>query len=767
MNPIDNNYTSSNNDYDRDNFNNLKGSDFWDLTGNPILIDGSASGVDAHNWTWAASQSWCRGSGNNTNPFILENITIDCQGHGSGITIQDSYNYYFIIRNCSVLNAGDSTLDAGIKLSNIRNGTIINNNCSLNNYNGIYLYTSSNTSITGNCLFDNKISGICISYCTNITLSGNQLSKSGLFLEGSTNIYTMNSHNIEIDNTINGNSIYYYVNRFNLNSNDFLNPGQIILVNCNHSIIDHQELTLTTIGILLYSCKNITISDITILNSKKFGVELINSNYNNISKNSLSNNNYGIRLENSKYNQIKNNTISECNYGITLIVGCNYNNLTSNKLNGDLTGIESLGNINTTINNNTMNLGHIGINDRYSFECKFMDNNLTDFSVSGIYSFSGHNHSVIRNILYNSSLSLTKCENFNLSYNKFYDSGLEFDFYSGEYYLHSIETTNLVNDKPLYYYKNRESLNKGDFLNAGQIILVNCNDSFISNQDLSNTINGIALYQSFNNTIFNNTTSKNQNQGIYTINCSNININHNYISYNNNGIKLEYGNFNSIKENYVINNNDHGIHLKLSNYNRIERNNININRLGVFLESSNSTYIAYNTLADNAICFEEDGNCYNNTYISNECLNTNPSPDSEDSEVDNFLFIVFIIIVAATSIVTGIFGFYIIRKKRFSIKNLFQNKKKRESTKGILVDHDKEELIELFRKNNAPESLSSLREMDLTIISKNFMKKVDKLTLEKSEKEEFIKEILYFPSKERDEILNDLIKKLKVPKEFK
>ena len=46
---------------------------------------------------------------------------------------------------------------------------------------------------------------------------------------------------------------------------------------------------------------------------------------------------------------------------------------------------------------------------------------------------------------------------------------------------HYIDTTNLVNGKPLYYYKSEIELGPNNFSNAGQVILVNCNNSVISN----------------------------------------------------------------------------------------------------------------------------------------------------------------------------------------------------------------------------------------------------------------------------------------------
>ena len=41
----------------------LINSGYWNLTGESIFIDGSASGVGAHNWTWVESQEWSSGSG--------------------------------------------------------------------------------------------------------------------------------------------------------------------------------------------------------------------------------------------------------------------------------------------------------------------------------------------------------------------------------------------------------------------------------------------------------------------------------------------------------------------------------------------------------------------------------------------------------------------------------------------------------------------------------------------------------------------------------
>jgi len=57
---------------------------------NPIYIDASATGVGAQNWTWASSKPWCDGDGSWSNPYILENMSINAAGSDVGILIKNS-----------------------------------------------------------------------------------------------------------------------------------------------------------------------------------------------------------------------------------------------------------------------------------------------------------------------------------------------------------------------------------------------------------------------------------------------------------------------------------------------------------------------------------------------------------------------------------------------------------------------------------------------------------------------------------------------------
>ena len=148
----------------------LKNSKFWNLTLSPISIDDNDP---SKNWSYTASHyDWCSGSGNWTDPYVIENVTINGQGLGSCIEIANSTTY-FIIKNCTTYNAGDELYNAGISLDKTDNGIIIDNNCSNNNRDGFYFLYSSNNTLLGNLAYNNSRSGFSLRGGGNNTLMGN------------------------------------------------------------------------------------------------------------------------------------------------------------------------------------------------------------------------------------------------------------------------------------------------------------------------------------------------------------------------------------------------------------------------------------------------------------------------------------------------------------------------------------------------------------------------------------------------------------------
>ena len=93
---------------DREKFDtNLRASSAWNLTGNPILIDGNSA------WQTIVTEPWCSGAGTWNDPYIIENVYMDGQNSGSCIEIRNS-DVFYIIRNSTLYNSGSASDDAGI-----------------------------------------------------------------------------------------------------------------------------------------------------------------------------------------------------------------------------------------------------------------------------------------------------------------------------------------------------------------------------------------------------------------------------------------------------------------------------------------------------------------------------------------------------------------------------------------------------------------------------------------------------------------------------
>lgn len=177
---------------------------------NPIHIDDNA----ANNWEWAEDQSWCSGSGVESDPYVIKDLKIDGGGSGCCILIQNS-NVFFRIENCEVYNSG-----VGIRLINTMNGEILNNDCSdniigigllgcnkniilgntanNNDEDGIRLKDSSNENIVkNNILFENIVNGISIvdSSENNVTENSLRYNDYGIIIFGasSDNSFYLNS----------------------------------------------------------------------------------------------------------------------------------------------------------------------------------------------------------------------------------------------------------------------------------------------------------------------------------------------------------------------------------------------------------------------------------------------------------------------------------------------------------------------------------------------------------------------------------------------
>jgi len=193
----------------------------------------------------------------------------------------------------------------------------------------------------------------------------------------------------------------------------------------------------------------------------------------------------------------------------------------------------------------------------------------------GLYMFSAGNITVTNNSVINNNI---KCEwtwDCFFSENKILEGGFRFIIFTlEEWTTHTVDPSNTVNGKPVYYWKNR---NGGTIPpGAGQVILANCTQVTVENQEFTNTSHGITVGHSSKNYIRGNT----------------------FHSNNEEAINLRRSTHNIISENYIYSNH-HGIWLYNSDNNTIQFNNINSSGLGMLIISSNGNHIFGNKLTAN------------------------------------------------------------------------------------------------------------------------------------------------------------------------
>jgi len=248
-----------------------------------------------------------------------------------------------------------------------RQNTTFKENIANQNTIGIYIEGQGNHSIISeNIAKGNKDYGILLESNSWI-LKENTMSGSGLgFSEGDIN--DMSQYDIDINNTVNEGPIYYYANKTNLSPNDFLNAGQIILVNCTSVFIKDLNVSYSSKGFTVYHSDKI---------------EILNC--------SSSNNRQGITLWNTSNSILEGCTTNNNVYGIESIIGSENNSIIGNHINNNMFGTWVSGNNNIVkenyINNNTMG----GLKMFLCENNKIIDNHIKENNKWGIYLVGSYN----------------------------------------------------------------------------------------------------------------------------------------------------------------------------------------------------------------------------------------------------------------------------------------------------------------------------------------------------------------------------------------
>ena len=577
------------------------------------------------NWTWAATNAWCSGSGTELDPYIIENLHINGNYSVSCISISNSMAH-FIIQNCTLNNSLAS--GAGIYLYNVTNGNIIGNN--LNNHQNvpISITSSDHNTVSGNYL-NNFTHGI------EIVGSYNEILDNKLYgaLSG-IGIYT---HGGLSENIINGNIIENCYN------------GIWIDGAHNNTLSGNEIFDNTGDGIVMFTDFNFLSGNI-VVNSGLRGIYLIGAYENTIINTVVSDNNQqGIILENSDDNifydnEIRDNTME----GISVKSGSDGNLFYRNSFFGNGTYVIDNG-VNNDWNNTIignywddyigydMDIDGIG-DDPYNITGSAGNSDfLPIWNIQhpiAIDDFPGS----LNNWTW--ALSQAWCSGSGTELDPYLIEDLNIDA-NGSGNCLSIE-----NSLKHFIIQDCTFINSGSFLTDAGLYLSNITNGMVFNNNYTKNYNGIYFEYSHNNDFSLNTVIDNSYVGIWGqfINENNT-IYDNIITNSQWGFALDFGDNNLIQNNVITNSTSyHGILLygagnnctidnnyiykcvsdgiRLEDFNDcIVSNNIIMDSAtyGIYLESADNNLVFGNYLMNNSENAYDDGanNDWNNTIVGN------------------------------------------------------------------------------------------------------------------------------------------------------
>ncbi len=450
---------------------------------------------------------------------------------GCGLSLYSSNNNE-ISANYFYNNSGTA-----ISLSDSFTNNIFENDIFNNHDTGIELHNSEDNSITNNNIFNNGRTGIYLESARYNQITGNILQNDGLEVHGWESTH-FNQDEVA-NNTVNGKPLLYIYNELDLiiSANDSV--GQILLLSCINITISSHNLSNTDTGIFLAFCTTIIINKCEIKESDNFGIRSFRSIDVNIYNTNISSENEGIRFSESLQSETINNTVFNSQKGITIDWGSEFTTIKSNKIVNCTEGIVIDGAPwNIIADNEILNTTEKSIIIRYSNSNTIFNNNIT-----------GTGHGIYIEDTFSTFISNNHLQN----------QGLFIPHWSSHSFREIIVFNNTVNEKPLIYWIDV----LGEIVpEAGEIILIDCEDLLIANQNLSFTSVGLLMQSCSNISIQNSFFMNNTEYGIYSHQTSTCSISSNNITKNQQGIFTEGGFFINISDNIVTDNKERGIFVR-------------------------------------------------------------------------------------------------------------------------------------------------------------------------------------------------------------
>ncbi len=321
------------------------------------------------------------------------------------------------------------------------------------------------------------------------------------------------------------------------------------------------------------SARNMNIRK-NIIRGNNVGIRLQFSKDNTVENNDFRNNDKGIFLFSSEGNTIKNNSFQENKEGIT-IWESNENAIANNNIHSSKTnGIYLVSSTGNYITGNNASNNSLGIYLTISPANIILDNKIFRSSDHGVYlQKSGGN--VLKNNIMSENLF------------GFYAEGVSYDHLNND-----VDSSNLIDGKPIYYLVDASGRVIDSSSNAGAVYCIRCRNVTVKDLTMGGNDKSIYLYQTAGALVENNTISDN---------------------------------------------NWYGIELQESSHNILKRNNASRSKAGIYLENSSYNTIATNNAFDNTAGIALDFGSLNNTiYLNNMVYNQNYNAyDPGENQWDN------------------------------------------------------------------------------------------------------------------------------------
>jgi len=351
---------------------------------NSIVVEKSNIIIDGNGYTLQGS-----GLGKAFDLSGVNNVTIkstDISARKSGRDAHPNYGIYLYSSSFSTISGNNITDNyyAGIYLSESSNNNIIGNNIT-RNYHGIYLQYSLNSTMVGNNITNNgfflpfppiptRTHGIELAFSSGNFLRNNVMADSDFnfgVLGGALSDFI---NDVDVSNSADGKPMYYWVSRRNVEVP--LDAGYVALVNCTNVRIENLTLAKNMQGILLAYTNYTTIVGNHITNNWN-GISLwYFSDYNDIFGNNITENDgVGILFAMCSNNTASGNNITSTNdFGIYFNESSN-NNIIGNNITRNYHGIYLQYSLNSTMVGNNITNNYYGIGLLSSYNSKFHHNN--------------------------------------------------------------------------------------------------------------------------------------------------------------------------------------------------------------------------------------------------------------------------------------------------------------------------------------------------------------------------------------------------------